>query len=605
MSLREYQRKRDFTRTAEPAARKTKPKRKLPLFVIQKHDASRLHYDFRLEVDGTLKSWAVPKGIPFARGDKRLAVHVEDHPLDYASFEGVIPAGQYGGGTVMVWDTGTWENLGGDAARDLKAGKLHFALHGKKLEGEWTLVRTRGGEQGKENWLLIKSGGDVRPLSKKRDDESVLTKRSMARIARDRDKEWQSNRESTDKESFRARIRNRLLLPSRAPPKPVGTIASKSVDNPRRRPVEASSRGASNDEPRRRVRGGTNGRGGGGGKGRPDHGRGGLKPRFVAPMKAKLTSEPPPGGDWIYELKFDGFRAIAIKDGNRVELLSRNAKDLTHKFPEIAEAVAALALGRAVLDGEIVALDPEGRSSFQLLQAYELGEERPPICYYVFDLLHLEGRDLRNQSLVERKSQLESLLRGAPDSIRFSASIDGDPRQLLEKVKTRGLEGIIGKLRGSTYESGRRSGAWIKLKCVNEQEFVIGGFTPPQGARKYFGALLVGYFENEKLKFAGKVGTGFNTALLRVLHTRFQKLRRAKCPFADLPEKSGGRWAQSLTPAEMKRCSWVEPEIVCEVKFTEWTRDGKLRHPVFIGIREDKEARSVIHERPSTIARAA
>ena len=380
-------------------------------------------------------------------------------------------------------------------------------------------------------------------------------------------------------------------MPSRAPPKPRAAVASKHVDERRRGPAEGVSRGKSSDEGRRSSRRGA-------------HGHGGSTPRFVAPMKAKLTSEPPPGGDWIYELKFDGFRAIAIKDGN-VELLSRNAKDLTHKFPEIAEAIAALAADRAVLDGEIVALDQEGRSSFQLLQAYELGEERPPICVYVFDLLHLDGRDLRGQSLLERKSQLELLLRGAPDSIRFSASIDGDPRQLMEKVKARGLEGIIGKLRGSTYESGRRSGAWIKLKCVNEQEFVIGGYTPPQGARKYFGALLVGYFENEKLRFAGKVGTGFNTALLRVLHARFQKLRRPTCPFADLPEKSGGRWAQNLTPAEMKRCTWVEPKIVCEVKFTEWTRDGKLRHPVFIGIREDKDPRSVIRERPTTIARAA
>jgi len=577
MSLREYQRKRDFSRTAEPAGRLAKSRGKGALFVIQKHDATRLHYDFRLEVDGTLKSWAVPKGIPFARGDKRLAVHVEDHPLDYAAFEGVIPAGQYGGGTVMIWDTGTWENLGGDPAKDLQAGKLHFALKGKKLVGEWTLVRTRGGDEGKENWLLIKSGDDVRPISKKRDDESVLTKRTMARIASDRDKEWQSNRQPAEKESFRARLRNRLLR-SRAPP---DELTPKPASESRK--TRATRRVTSN-EATGHARGGKNG-------------RSGPRPKFVAPMKAKLASEPPPGGDWIYELKFDGFRAIAVKDGAAIKLLSRNAKDLRGKFPEVAEAVAELQPERAVFDGEIVALDEEGRSSFQLLQAFELGEERPPLCYYVFDLLHLDGRDLRSQSLVERKSQLESLLGGAPELIRFSASIDGDPRQLLAKVKARGLEGIIGKLRSSTYESGRRSGAWIKLKCVNEQEFVIAGYTPPQGTRKYFGALLVGYFEGDQLKFAGKVGTGFNATLLRVLHARFAKLRRPTCPFADLPEKRAGRSAQSVTPAEMRRCSWLEPEAVCEVKFTEWTRDGKLRHPVFIGIREDKEARAVIRER--------
>jgi bifunctional non-homologous end joining protein LigD len=316
-------------------------------------------------------------------------------------------------------------------------------------------------------------------------------------------------------------------------------------------------------------------------------------------MKAKLASESPPGGDWIYELKFDGFRAIALKNGGEVELRSRSGKDLTQKFPEIARAVAGLPADDAVLDGEIVALDEKGRSSFQLLQAFELGEQRPPICFYVFDLLHLGRSDLRGESLAERKSQLQDLLRGVPDPIRFSATIDGDPNQLLAEVKARGLEGLIGKLRDSTYESGRRSGAWIKLKCVNEQEFVVGGYTPPQGTRKYFGAILVGYFEDGRLKFAGKVGTGFNTTLLRVLHGRFEKLRRAECPFANLPEKAGGRWTQNVTPAEMRRCTWLNPEIVCEVKFTEWTRDGKLRHPVFIGIREDKEARSVVRERPS------
>jgi bifunctional non-homologous end joining protein LigD len=571
MSLREDQRKRDFTRTAEPAPRKAKSKKHAPLFVIQKHDASRLHYDFRLEVDGTLKSWAVPKGVPFARGDKRLAVHVEDHPLEYANFEGVIPEGQYGGGTVMVWDTGTWENLGGDAARDLASGKLHFALRGKKLAGEWTLVRTRGGSEGKENWLLIKSGESIRPLSKKKNDESGLTGRTMAKIAADRDKEWQSNRVSAGKENFRTRLK-RLI--ARSSPSPEEDDAGSG-----KRPQRATV---------------ANGRGGDGAVRR----KGASKLKFVSPMKAKLGSESPPGGDWIYELKFDGFRAIALKNGSEVELLSRSGKDLTQKFPEIARAVAGLPADDAVLDGEIVALDEKGRSSFQLLQAFELGEQRPPVCFYVFDLLHLGRSDLRGESLTERKSQVQDLLRGVPDPIRFSATIDGDPNQLLAEVKARGLEGLIGKLRDSTYESGRRSGAWIKLKCVNEQEFVVGGYTPPQGTRKYFGAILVGYFEDGRLKFAGKVGTGFNTTLLRVLHGRFEKLRRAECPFANLPEKAGGRWTQNVTPAEMRRCTWLNPEIVCEVKFTEWTRDGKLRHPVFIGIREDKEARSVVRERP-------
>lgn len=311
---------------------------------------------------------------------------------------------------------------------------------------------------------------------------------------------------------------------------------------------------------------------------------------------AKLVSQPPRSADWIYELKFDGFRALALKDGREVELLSRNEKKLTQKFPEIAEAVGDLPAGHVLLDGEIVALDAKGRSSFQLLQQYELGEERPPLCYYVFDLLHLDGRDMRECLLAERKSTLESLLREARGPVRFSAAIKGDPRALLKEVKARGLEGIIGKKRESRYESGRRSGAWIKLKCVAEQEFVIGGYTAPQGTRRHFGALLVGYHDGAKLKFAGKVGTGFNAALLRTLHARFQELKRPTCPFADLPEKRGGRWSQNITPAGMRKCTWVRPELVCEVKFSEWTQDGKLRQPVFIGLRDDKPVREVVRE---------
>ena len=557
MSLREYERKRDFKKTAEPKPRAARTDRGKLSYVIQKHDASRLHYDFRLELNGALKSWAVPKGVPFTKGDKRLAVLVEDHPLDYAGFEGVIPAGQYGGGTVMVWDNGTWECLGGDPARDLASGKLHFALHGKKLDGEWTLVKIRSGEE--NQWLLIKSGTDLGPISKRRDDESILTGRTMKQIAADRDAEWQSNRAEKPLRPTQA-LKTRL----RSIAKPAAAV----------HPPHSSRQ--------------------------TEHTNAGPAPRFVAPMMAKLVEHPPPGPEWIYELKFDGFRALALKNGRSVELLSRNNKDLGRRFPEVAEAVGRLAAERAILDGEIVALDADGRSSFQLLQAFEMGEERPPVCYYAFDLLLDEGNDLRDSPLAARKARLEELLQSASEPLRYSASIEGDPEKLLAQVKARGLEGIIGKQRNSGYESGRRSGAWIKLKCLNEQEFVIGGYTPPQGSRKHFGALLVGYFEGKTLKFAGKVGTGFSTTLLDTLHSQLQKLRRSVCPFADLPEKSGGRWTQNITPAEMRRCTWVEPDLVCEIKFTEWTRDAKLRHPVFLGLRKDKSAREVVREQAST-----
>jgi bifunctional non-homologous end joining protein LigD len=520
-SLGVYRAKRDFKQTAEPAGggKTVKGKAKGSRFVIQKHDASRLHYDFRLEMDGTLKSWAVPKGMPYKKGEKRLAVEVEDHPLEYAGFEGIIPEGQYGGGTVMVWDTGTYESLGSPSPRkDLAEGKLHFALHGKKLEGEWTLVRIKGAED--HEWLLIKSGEAMRPVSKKKDDESSLSGRSMARIARERNAEWRSGREE------------------KAP-----------------------------------------------------------KLEFIAPMKATLVSKPPAHGDWLYELKFDGYRALALKSGGNVQLFSSNGKDFTGRFPEIVEGVAALPAQSAILDGEIVALDDEGRSSFQLLQALETGDARPPIAYYVFDLLHHDGADLFKRPLGERRKQLSALLRDAAEPIRESAEIRGAPAKLLEEVRKRGLEGIIGKVRDSTYEPGHRSHDWIKLKCVHEQELVIGGYTPPEGTRKHFGALLVGYFKGKELRFAGKVGTGFNGALLNSLYKQMQRLRRATCPFANLPEKKQGRWSQNITPAEMKRCTWTKPELICQTRFTEWTRDGKLRHPVFLGLREDKEASEVIRER--------
>ncbi len=533
MSLREYVRKRDFSRTREPRGKTAAAKHRR--FVIQKHAASRLHYDFRLELGGTLKSWAVPKGIPFAKGDKRLAVHVEDHPVEYAAFEGVIPAGQYGGGTVMVWDAGKWEPLGGDPAKDLAAGKLHFRLDGKKLNGEWTLIRIRGDEG--NQWLLLKSGESVRPVSKKRDDESAASGRTMKEIASARDAEWKSHRAST-----------------------------KDHGGPSARQAK--------------------------------HAPAAARLKFIEPMKAKLVAAPPANGDWIYELKFDGFRALAMKSGSNVELRSRNDKDLTARFREIAEAIATLPLRSAILDGEIVALDSQGRPSFQMLQAQETGE-RPPLAFYAFDLLLVEGGDLLGKPLSMRRERLKAIFQKAEEPLRYSSNLGDDPRRLLEEVRSRGLEGIIGKQRDSKYEPGRRSGAWIKLKCVNEQEFVIGGYTPPQGTRKHFGAVLVGYFEKKSLRFAGKVGSGFDGALLRSLHGKFEALHRDSCPFADLPEKRGGRWSQNITPREMKRCHWVEPRLVCQVRFTERTRDGKLRHPVFLGLREDKAAAEVTRERPA------
>jgi bifunctional non-homologous end joining protein LigD len=313
-------------------------------------------------------------------------------------------------------------------------------------------------------------------------------------------------------------------------------------------------------------------------------------------MKPRLLDAPPASGDWSYELKFDGIRACAIKDGGKVSLISRNGNELRARYPEVAEAVKSLAVDECVIDGEVVALDEEGRSSFQLLQGLEMEGRKSPICFYIFDLLQLNGRSLLGLPLVSRKEVLTKVCEGIGDPIRYSGEIGGDARSLLAEVKRRGLEGLIGKLRDSVYEPGRRSGAWIKLKCLNEQEFVIGGFTPPQGARQHFGAVLVGYYEKKKFLFAGKVGTGFDTKSLASLHKKLKSEKREDCPFADLPSKQGGEWVQGITPAMMRKIEWVNPVFVCQVKFAEWTRDGKLRQPVFLGLREDKKSTEVVRE---------
>ena len=317
---------------------------------------------------------------------------------------------------------------------------------------------------------------------------------------------------------------------------------------------------------------------------------------FVEPMKAKLVDKAPPG-EWIYEIKFDGFRALAIRARASVRLFSRNNKDLGQKFPSIVAGLSKLKAEDLIIDGEIVALNEKGLSSFQLLQAYDLGDKRPSIVFYAFDLLRLNGNDLRSRPISERKSELEKLLKKAPENVRFSASLEGDVHTLLQSAREVGLEGLIGKRKDSKYEDGKRSGAWIKLKISNEQEFVIGGYTEPKGGRAFFGSLLVGYFEGQKFLFAGKVGTGFTDASLKAVYRKMAENTAELCPFANLPEPRGSRYSPGLTASEMKRCSWVKPKLVCQIKFTEWTRDSKLRHPVFLGLREDKPPTQVRREK--------
>jgi bifunctional non-homologous end joining protein LigD len=321
-------------------------------------------------------------------------------------------------------------------------------------------------------------------------------------------------------------------------------------------------------------------------------------PSFLEPMKAKLVDSTPPG-DWIYEVKLDGYRALALRGGAETRLLSRNQKDLGKKFPEILDAIASLDVQDAIIDGEIVALDDQGRSSFQALQAFEMDTERPPIVFYAFDLLWLNGKDLRDLPIEERKARLAELFTETPAALRYSISFTKDIEELLEKARTLGLEGLIGKRSGARYEAGKRSGEWVKIKLHLEQEFLIGGYTDPEGSRKHFGALLVGFYEGKRLKYAGRVGTGFSEKLLSSLRSELEKIRIKRCPFYNVPAAGRSRWDQGLTPAEMKRCHWVRPKMVCEVKFTEWTRDDRLRQPVFLGLREDKNSNEVVCEKVS------
>ncbi|WP_413580582.1 DNA ligase D [Bdellovibrio sp. HCB288] len=483
MTLSKYNRKRNFSITSEPKGLKKSQKAKALSFVVQEHHASHLHWDFRLEWQGVLKSWAVPKGPSMDPQVKRLAVEVEDHPLSYGKFHGTIPEGEYGAGEVYIWDKGTWEPLE-DATKGFKKGHLVINLKGKKLKGVFHLVRTRTPARNNQ-WLLMK-----------KDD-----------------------------------------------------LYAKEVPK-----IKASAKSKRKKLP------------------------------FIAPELALLVDTPPTGSEWLHELKFDGYRMQAHVNGQQVQLYTRSGQNWSTKFPEIVAALKDLDLDGAVIDGEMVVLDKDGRSDFQLLQNAIKSENSRNMYYYAFDLLAIDGKDLRSLELGQRRDEMQKYIKKSVSRIRFSSEFDGSGKSLLALAKRHGLEGIISKKRTSPYLSERNPN-WVKTKCTEQQEFVIGGYTESKGSRDHFGALLLGVYKNKKLQYVGKVGTGFTRQSLREIFKQIKPLESASSPF-DLKSPKG------------KEIHWLKPRLSAEITFANWTHEEILRVPVFHGLREDKPTRQIKKESP-------
>jgi bifunctional non-homologous end joining protein LigD len=560
--LQTYWKKRDFDKTAEP--RGAAGRKKGFRYVIQKHDATRLHYDLRLELDGVMMSWAVTRGPSLVPGDKRLAIHVEDHPIEYNKFEGIIPEGEYGGGTVMIWDRGTWSPEH-DPHRGMQKGHLDFELHGDKLKGHWHLVRMhkRPGER-QEPWLLIKATDEFarkksEPDILKEMADSAATGRTMDEIAAQKKRVWHSNRSANDQpEAKRAK-----------------KSAAKSAEM-----TKVKSRGSKK-------------------KSAPVSGaRSGKLPDFVPPSLATLSSVAPSGEAWVHEIKFDGYRMQARIGGGKVTLKTRNGLDWTERFPTIADACAALADHDAILDGEIASFDDSGISQFSALQDDLKSGRHDRLIYYVFDLLHLDGQDLMPAPLLERKRALVALLEKLPANgvVRLSEHFEVDGPTMLKHAEKMHLEGIISKRANAPYRSGR-TGEWLKIKTASNQEFIVIGYEPSDKRGRLIRSLLLGYYEKGMLRYAGRIGTGWGQNEERDLQKRIDAVARKGSPLDRIPEEE-----------RLRTVRWLEPKIVVEVDFRGWTGGMLIRQGSLKGVREDKQAKQVVREvekMPEQIRQAA
>lgn len=544
--LKEYKAKRDFTKTQEPSGAKARAGRgKSYRFVVQKHDATRLHYDFRIELDGVLKSWAVTKGPSDNPEDKRLAVRVEDHPLDYGSFEGTIPEAEYGGGTVMLWDEGTWEPIG-DPHAALESGDLKMKLNGHRMKGEWVLVHMKGRDSkrksgpDRENWLLIKHRDDYAR------DHETLTERFTKSVSTGRDLDGIAKGLKSKK-------------PTKTPDDAVWhSDVDKVVDNPK--PAKRKGKAA-------------------------------YLPDFRPPQLATLVADVPQGPDWVFEMKYDGYRCLAAISGEQVRLFTRTGKDWSEQFGAIIPPLSRITKGTALIDGELCAFDARGRTDFSTLKDHL--SNGGPLTYFAFDLIEQDGEDLAPLKLTERKARLEKLLGKVEASslVQFSPHVTGNGQKVFDTICREGHEGIVAKQADAPYRS-ERTRSWLKIKCAKRQEFVIAGWSAST-RKKTFASLLLGTWEDGKLVYRGRVGTGFTVDVAETLQSQLNARARKTNPFANAPK------------AIAKAAHWVSPELVAEIGYTEFTPDGILRHPSFLALREDKPAGEITLDRAAKTPRAA